>query len=214
MRAVVCATGFDVSHRPRFPVRGLNGTDLSELWLEEDPESYVSVAVPEVPNYFMMMGPNCLGGHGSLVESLNWTGDYLVKWIYKMATEDIKCVHPRRDKVAGFCRYTDQVHKTLVWSGGCKSWYKRNRVDGRVTALFGGSAFLFHRLLSEIRAEDFEIEYRTANPWRFLGNGFTEFEMDPDSDLSWYVEVADKLGDDAARPLAAKLPDGFKVSSS
>lgn len=31
------------------------------------------------------MGPNCLGGHGSLVESLNWSGDYIVKWIRKIA---------------------------------------------------------------------------------------------------------------------------------
>lgn len=140
-----------------------------------------------------MMGPNCLGGHGSLVESLNWTGDYFVKWIEKMATEDIKYFLPKQDKVEAFTRYTDQVHKTLVWSGGCKSWYKRNRVDGRVTALFGGSAHLFHRLLTDIRAEDFDIIYNSENPFRFMGNGFTEFEMKEDSDLSWYVEIAESL---------------------
>ncbi|GAB7364263.1 hypothetical protein MBLNU230_g4811t1 [Neophaeotheca triangularis] len=191
---VICATGFDVSHRPRFPIKGLNSIDLRERWVN-DPESYVSVAVPDMPNFFMMMGPNCLGGHGSLVESLNWTGDYFAKWIYKLATEDIKYVHPKAEKVRAFTRYTDQVHKTLVWSGGCKSWYKRGRVDGRITALFGGSAHLFNRLLNDIRAEDFEIEYRTSNPFRFLGNGFTEFEQNPESDLSWYVEKAETLGD-------------------
>ena len=183
---VVCATGFDVSHRPRFPIVGRNGIDLRQAWVD-DPESYVSVAVPEMPNYFMMMGPNCLGGHGSLVESLNWTGDYFVKWIYKMATEDIKCVQPKWDKVKAFTRYTDQVHKKLVWSGGCKSWYMRNRVDGRVTALFGGSAQLFNRLLSDIRSEDFEIEYITSNPFRFMGNGFTEFEMGYASAMAWLL---------------------------
>jgi hypothetical protein len=50
------------------------------------------VAVPDVPSFFIMMGPNCLGGHGSLVELLNWTGDYLVKWIKMMATGGIKYV--------------------------------------------------------------------------------------------------------------------------
>lgn len=189
---VVCATGFDVSHRPRYPVVGKSGQDLASRWAE-DPDSYLSVAVPDYPNYFMMMGPNCLGGHGSLVESLNWTGDYLVKWIRKMATEDIKYVQPKADVCEAFIRYSDQIHKTLVWSGGCKSWYKRNRVDGRVTALFGGSAHLFNRMLSDVRAEDFEICYRTANPLRFMGNGFTEWEMDPDSDLAWYVEKAEQL---------------------
>jgi hypothetical protein len=48
-------------------------------------------------------------------------------------------------------------------------------------------------MLSEIRAEDFEIEYRTANSFRFMGNGFTAFEMNEESDLSWYVEKAEVL---------------------
>ncbi|KAF4555237.1 Flavin-binding monooxygenase-like protein 6 [Elsinoe fawcettii] len=189
---VVCATGFDVSHRPRFPIVGLNGIDLSKTWAD-DPKSYVSVAVPNIPNYFMMMGPNCLGGHGSLVESLNWTGDYFVKWIYKMATEDIKHVHPKQEVVDAFIKYSDQVHKTLVWTGSCSSWYKRGRKDGRVTALFGGSAQLFNRMLTDIRGEDFNVEYNTSNPFRFMGNGFTEFEMDESSDLAWYVELAETL---------------------
>lgn len=181
-----------MSHRPRFPIVGKNDVDLREKW-QEDPESYVSVAVPNIPNYFMMMGPNCLGGHGSLVESLNWTGDYFVKWIRKMATEDIKEITPKQEKVDDFIRYTDQIHKTLVWSGACRSWYKRGRADGRITALFGGSAQVFNRMLSEIRGEDFNVTYNTANSYRFMGNGFTELEFDKNTDLSWYVEEAEKL---------------------
>ncbi|KAK5655050.1 hypothetical protein OQA88_5949 [Cercophora sp. LCS_1] len=190
---IVAATGFDVSHRPRYPIVGQNkDIDLATEWAE-DPGSYMSVAIPEYPNYFMMMGPNCLGGHGSLVESLNWTGDYFVKWIKKMATEDIKYVHPKKSVTEAFLRTGDEVHKTLVWTGNCSSWYKRGKVDGRVTALFGGSAHLFQRILSDVRAEDFEITYNTANPFRFMGNGFTAFEMDENSDLSWYVEKAETL---------------------
>ena len=80
--------------------------------------------------------------------------------------------------------------------GAAAVWYKRGKVHGRVTALFGGSAHLFQRILSEIRAEDFEITYRTANPFRFMGNGFTAFEMDEKSDLAWYVEKTETLRDD------------------
>ncbi|KAJ4322631.1 hypothetical protein N0V94_002284 [Neodidymelliopsis sp. IMI 364377] len=163
---VVCATGFDVSHRPRYPLIGQNKINLREKWAE-DPESYVSVMTPDFRDYF-------------------------VKWIKKMAHEDIKCFTPKRDKVDAFMKYQDEVHKTLVWSGGCSSWYKRGRVDGRVTALFGGSAQLFNRLITDIRGEDFDITYRTENPWRFMGNGFTEFEMKDDADLSWYVEIAEE----------------------
>lgn len=188
---IVCATGFDVSHRPRYPLIGQKNINLREKWAG-DPESYVSVMTPDFPNYLMLMGPNCLGGHGSLVESLNWTGDYFVKWIKKMAHEDIKYFTPRRDKVDAFMKYQDEIHKTLVWSGGCSSWYKRGRVDGRVTALFGGSAQLFNKLITDIRGEDFDITYRTSNPWRLMGNGFMEFEMKEETDLSWYVEIAEE----------------------
>lgn len=202
---LVCATGFDVSHRPRYPLIGQHGISLAEQWADE-PESYVSVATSDFPNYFMLMGPNCLGGHGSLVESLNWTGDYVVKWIKKIASEDIKYVMPKRSVVEAFNRYSDEVHKTLVWSGGCKSWYKRNRVDGRVTALFGGSAVLFHRLVSDIRAEDFEIVYRSDNPFRFMGNGFTEWEMQEESDLAWYVEMPKSLEEEKGQERNGEVP--------
>lgn len=50
---VVCATGFDVSHRPRYPMIGQNNVDLREKWVE-DPESYISVMTPDFPNYFMV----------------------------------------------------------------------------------------------------------------------------------------------------------------
>jgi len=165
---IVAATGFDISHRPRYPIVGADtSTDLATEWAE-DPQSYMSMAVPNYPNYFTMMGPNCLGGHGSLVESLNWTGDYFIKWIRKMATEDTAHVQPKREVMEAFLRTGDEVHKTLVWTGACSSWYKRGKKDGRVTALFGGSAHLFQRILIDVCAEDFNIACRMANPFRFM----------------------------------------------
>lgn len=49
--AIVCATGFDVSQRPTFPVIGRDGLDLRDFW-EEEPINYLSVAAPGFPNYF------------------------------------------------------------------------------------------------------------------------------------------------------------------
>lgn len=184
---MVCATGFDVTHRPHYPTIGRNGVDLREKW-SDDPESYLSIAAPDMPNYFITLGPNAVVGHGSLMEALNWNGDYFVQWIKKMAEEDIQYFCPKTKTVKHLVRYADEIHKSLVWTGSCKSWYKRGRVDGRVTALFAGSGMLYKRLLSEIRGEDFDVEYNSPNTFKFLGNGFTAFEMDPNNDLSWYIE--------------------------
>ncbi|KIW81843.1 hypothetical protein Z517_04869 [Fonsecaea pedrosoi CBS 271.37] len=185
---IVCATGFDVSFRPQWRMIGRDGVDLGQQWAGDDVRSYLSVAAKDMPNFFMFLGPNAVIAHGSLLEAINWTGDYITRWIRKMATEDIKAVVPKGACVDDLVRYGDRVHETLVWSAGCSSWFKRNTVDGRVTAAFGGSALLFKRLISEIRAEDFDIEYRDPNRWSFLGSGFTDYELDPRNCLSWYIE--------------------------
>lgn len=53
---IVCATGFDVSYRPRFPVIGKNGVDLCEKW-KDAPESYLGLACPDMPNWMTFIGP-------------------------------------------------------------------------------------------------------------------------------------------------------------
>ena len=184
---VVCATGFDVSHCPHYPVVGVGGVDLKTKW-KDDPQSYMSLAASDMPNYFIMTGPNAVAGHGSLIEVMNWTSDYFVKWIKKIATEDIKSVVPKEEAVEAFNQYGDEVLKTLVWTSDCKSWYKRGTVDGRVTALFGGTNILYKRLIEQIRGEDFNIEYRSRNRYNFFGTGFTPYELDDSNDMAWYVE--------------------------
>lgn len=49
---IICATGFDLSFRPRFPVLGRNGASLQEQWTRSIPQAYMSLAVENFPNYF------------------------------------------------------------------------------------------------------------------------------------------------------------------
>lgn len=124
---------------------------------------------------------------GSLLESMQWTAEYIIKWLRKMSSENIASVAPTQAAVDEFVRYGDQIHKTLTWTGGCRSWYKGNRVNGRVTATFAGSAILYEHMIRDLRPEDFEIRYRSQNRFAFMGNGFTQYELEPGNDLSYYV---------------------------
>lgn len=54
---LVCATGFDTSFVPRFPLIGVNGKNLQSEWAEST-KAYLATAVPDFPNYFMFFGPN------------------------------------------------------------------------------------------------------------------------------------------------------------
>ncbi|RFU28543.1 hypothetical protein B7463_g7793, partial [Scytalidium lignicola] len=201
---VACATGFDVSHCPHYPLIGRNQVSLAKKWANE-PESYLSVACPDFPNYFIFTGPNAVVGHGSLVEGLGWVSEYMIKWMKKISTEDIKSVEPKQEVVNDFVTYGDKIHKTLTWTGACRSWYKKNRVDGRVTATFPGSALLFNRLISDIRGEDFHIQYRSPNRFRFMGNGFTEYELDDSNDLSCSKDLSGSHGS-ALKSMANPAP--------
>jgi len=48
--AIICATGFDTSFRPTFPVIRLGGRNLRDVWAEE-PTSYFCIAAAGFPNY-------------------------------------------------------------------------------------------------------------------------------------------------------------------
>lgn len=49
----ICATGFNISFAPRFPLIGRNGVSLSEQW-KTRPEAYLSLAAANIPNHFSM----------------------------------------------------------------------------------------------------------------------------------------------------------------
>lgn len=51
--AIICATGFDASYEPRFPVIGRDGYSLAENWGVDKPtESYMAATVARFPNFF------------------------------------------------------------------------------------------------------------------------------------------------------------------
>ena len=52
---IVCATGFDVSYRPRFPIVGKNGVELADKW-KICPEGYLGLGVPDMPNFITFVG--------------------------------------------------------------------------------------------------------------------------------------------------------------
>lgn len=47
---IICATGFDLFFKPRFPLIETNDTNLANLWTT-DAKAYMSLAVPQFPNY-------------------------------------------------------------------------------------------------------------------------------------------------------------------
>lgn len=63
---LICATGFDTSFKPRFPLIGAEGIDLRDEW-KDRATGYLGLAAPKFPNYMTFLGPNCPIGNGPVL---------------------------------------------------------------------------------------------------------------------------------------------------
>ncbi|EXJ86753.1 hypothetical protein A1O3_03707 [Capronia epimyces CBS 606.96] len=183
--AIICATGFDVSFAKQWTVTGRHGKTLQEQW-KDNPQSYFSVCAKDFPNLFFVLGPNSPVGNGSLIPQMEWAGAYAVKWVEKMAQEQIHSIDPKQEAVDDFNVYTQEYLKRTVYTSHCRSWYKNNKIDGPVTAMWAGSPMHFKDLMSTQRGEDFDIKYCSPNRFRFFGNG-TTWRDATNADLSYYL---------------------------
>ncbi|KAF4335970.1 sterigmatocystin biosynthesis monooxygenase stcW [Fusarium beomiforme] len=169
---IVCATGFDVSYRPPFPLLGLDGYDLRKGW-ETVPAGYIGIMAPKIPNYLMCIGPNCPVENGSITV------------IKKMQRDNIRYFVPRQEVVDEFNDHAQSWFKGTVWEENCNAWYK-NRKTGRVDAIWPGSCLHYRDAIEDPRWEDMEIKYHS-----YLGYGFAPVDLstEPNADRSPYLQV-------------------------
>ncbi|KAH8660936.1 hypothetical protein BGZ60DRAFT_471767 [Tricladium varicosporioides] len=183
--ALVCATGFDVSFCPRFPVVGRHG-NLQDLWKKETPRAYMSSSVPNFPNYFMFLGPNAPIGHGSVFTITEHVATYICTIIAKCQTESILSISPTPSALSDFSEHINAFMPRTAWSGSCRSWFKDGKEEGPVTALHPGSRIHWFHMLERFRGEDFEYVREAKNRFKYLGNGFSTMELGQ-GDKTWYL---------------------------
>ncbi|KAL9092133.1 MAG: hypothetical protein Q9165_004566, partial [Trypethelium subeluteriae] len=204
--AIICATGFDTTYKPRFKLVGRQQASLSELWADtNDIEAYLAVAIPDFPNYFSMPfstqvfnGPNAPISNGTLIPVLEKQCDYMLKMVQKMQREHIKAVCVRRSVTHQLNIRHQQFLRRMVFSDNCRSWYKGGRAEGKVIGIWPGSSLHYYEIISEPRYEDYEYVYQSRNMWNFLGNGETQLEADDadnggKNDLSFYLTKPDEV---------------------
>ncbi|KAG8165099.1 hypothetical protein KVR01_005374 [Diaporthe batatas] len=194
--AIICATGFDISFRPRFPLVGREG-NLQDTWSEETPKAYMSCAVAGMPNYFTFLGPNAPIGHGSVFTLSEHIAKYIVRILKKCQTEHIRAIAPTQGAVDDFNEHIEHFMPRTAWGAPGRSWFKAGKEDGPVVALHPGSRVHFFHMLEGLRGEDFEYVYdceagaaakAKQNRFAYLGNGFSVRELDQSFDSTWYLD--------------------------
>lgn len=172
---VICATGFDLSCAPRFPIIGLNGSNLQQLW-NENPRSYLSVTAQDMPNYFGFLGPFSPLGHGSLVTSIEMVTKYITDFANKLQTQNYSYCVPKAHIPASYQKHALSWLKKTVWDSDCSSTYKNGTVRGELNTLHPGSRINYFELLRTPRWEDFEWKSLCDSEdltFAWLANGFT-----------------------------------------
>lgn len=195
---IVCATGYDTTYVPRFPIVGIDGVDLRDRWTNGPSEAYLGVTIPNYPNYFMTAGPNSPISNGSLIPSLEKQIEYCIKWLHKIQTEDIRYVMPTQEATDEFNEMKDAMMEHLSFTSHCTSWYKISSHGGKVAGPWPGSGPHYMEVMKNLRAEDYAIKYRTKNRFHFLGDGHSSREG-KGMHLGWYVrdELMDKKAEES-----------------
>ncbi|RDW65995.1 hypothetical protein BP6252_09630 [Coleophoma cylindrospora] len=186
---LICATGFDTSFKPRFPIYGFGGKNLQDEWAQE-PKSYLGLAAAGMPNYLIFLGPNCPIGNGPVLSAIETQADHMLAMIDRWQTENIHSFSPKAEAIEDFCQYTDEFMKRTIWNEECRSWYKNNSATARISALWPGSTLHYIEALQEPRLQDWEVRY-SGNRFAFLGNGYSQTELDPTADLGYYIREQD-----------------------
>ncbi|KAK4544729.1 hypothetical protein LTR36_003978 [Oleoguttula mirabilis] len=190
---IICATGFDTSWRPRFPLLNGDGVDLRKFW-EKEVVSYLSIGIPTYPNHFTFCGPYGPLGHGSFMPLIERWTQYMFDVIGKAQEENIKSFTPRLDLSRQFRQHADLFLQRTAWTSACRSWFKQGKTDGQA-AVYPGSRLHFLHLLERPRYEDFVMEYWDENRFAFMGNGFDTRESDG-RDITHYLGILGGEGRD------------------
>lgn len=114
----------------------------------------------------------------------------MMKFLSRWQTENMASFDPKKEAVDDFIAHKDAFMAGSVWATGCRSWYKANTVDGKVAALWPGSTLHYMEACQDVRYDDWNIAY-TGNRFAWLGNGYSQVELDPTADKAYYIRNED-----------------------
>jgi cation diffusion facilitator CzcD-associated flavoprotein CzcO len=124
---LVLATGFKVDAFMR-PIElvGRNGTRLDDVWAQR-PNAYLSISIPDFPNFFMLNGPNGPVGNFSLIGVAELQLGYIFQLVDLLRSGSYREVSATWDAMERHEAARVEAAKGTVWSTGCRSWYLDDR---------------------------------------------------------------------------------------
>jgi len=150
---LVLATGFkaDAFMRP-MRITGRGGLTLDDAWTPR-PVAYLSVSIPDFPNFFMLNGPNGPVGNFSLIEVAELQFGYVMQLIDQLHDGAAREISASRESTDALEADRTKAAEKTVWVTGCKSWYLDDR---GIPAVWPWSFERFRNEMREPKLEHFE----------------------------------------------------------
>lgn len=151
---LVHATGFhaDAFMRP-MKVAGRDGVTLEEIWAPR-PAAYLSISMPDFPNFFMLNGPNGPVGNFSLIEVAELQFAYILRLLERIEGNGHREISARPEALERFEADRLEASRRTVWVTGCRSWYLDDR---GVPAVWPWSFQRFRDVMAEPDLADYEL---------------------------------------------------------
>jgi cation diffusion facilitator CzcD-associated flavoprotein CzcO len=124
---LVLATGFRTNAFTRpMAVIGRDGRSLADEWIDR-PNAYLSISIPDFPNFFMLNGPNGPVGNFSLIEVAELQLGYIMQLVELLRTGACREISATRSAMDAFEAERVEATKKTIWATGCNSWYLDDR---------------------------------------------------------------------------------------
>ncbi|KAJ4992674.1 hypothetical protein SVAN01_01720 [Stagonosporopsis vannaccii] len=141
--AIVLATGFATQQMLcPMDIVGRDGLKLNDYWDSKTQgvaQAYFGTVVPDFPNFFVLMGPNTVTGHLSVIYTVECQINFTLRLldpIFKalpsyqsrslipaiLSASSPTTVEVRREAAMQDFEWTQREAKKLVWSSGCVNW--------------------------------------------------------------------------------------------
>lgn len=154
--AVVCATGYAAAdYLGQIEVTGADGTTLRERW-RDGAYAYLGMAVPGVPNFFMLYGPNTNVGSNSVIFMLEAQAHYIVRALRYMRRHRKSSIVVRPEVMADFLAKIDTWMEGTVWTTRCSNYFRT--AGGRVVTQWPRSARAFWAMTRRFKPSDFTFD--------------------------------------------------------
>ncbi|KAI0256955.1 hypothetical protein BJV78DRAFT_1168189 [Lactifluus subvellereus] len=153
---LIFGTGYSLLP-PRLEIFGVGGIRLADYWKSKGgPEAYYGLAVPNFPNYFMLLGPNSAGGHASVLFVEEVQIQHTMELIKPILEGKVRSLAVREEASAKYNSWLQGRLARSVWNF-CNSYYRREGANGKITVTFPGPVSLFWWLARCPRYSDYEI---------------------------------------------------------